>query len=66
MIRILFTYTIALIAGAIVAGCADDPYPGRQQAAFPEKPQQSAHQPRFDEPRPASDPACDNTLPGCR
>lgn len=65
MIRILCSTSFALIAG-IVAGCADDPYPGRQQAAFPEKPQQSAQQHRFDEPRPASDPACDKNPPGCR
>jgi hypothetical protein len=65
MIRVLCTTSFALIAG-MVTGCADDPYPGRQQAAFPEKPQQSAHQPRFDEPGPASGPACDNTPAGCR
>ena len=60
MIRCLCTLTFALMAGAMVTGCADDPYPGRQRAAFPDKPQQSGQQYRFDERRPASDPYSDS------
>ena len=34
MIRILCTLTFVLMAGAMVAGCADDPYPGRQRPVY--------------------------------
>ena len=34
MIRILCTLTVAFMAGAMVAGCADDPYPDRQRPAY--------------------------------
>ena len=65
MIRILCTLTLFLMAGAMVAGCADDPYAGRQRPAYSDEnvnmgPQQSGQQSRFDEPRPrASDPYSD-------
>lgn len=58
MIRILWTLSCALMAGAGVAGCADDPSSGRQRPAYSyenvdmgsPKPGQS----RFDERPPAS------------
>jgi len=63
MIRILCTLTFVLMAGAMVAGCADDPYPGRQRPAYSYEnvemgPPQSGQQYRFDERPPAanSDP----------
>ncbi len=59
MIRILCTLTVVLMAGAMVAGCADDPYPGRQRPANSFEnvdmgPPQSGQQYRFDERPPAS------------
>ena len=59
MIRILRTLTFVLLAGAMVAGCADDPYPGRQRPAYSYEnvemgPPQSGQQYRFDERPPAS------------
>jgi len=59
MIRILCTLTFVLMAGAMVAGCADDPYPGRQRPAYSYenvemRPPQSGQQYRFDERPPAS------------
>ena len=59
MIRILCTLTFVLMAGAMVAGCADDPYPGRQRPAYSYEnvemgPPQSGQQYRFDEGPPAS------------
>jgi len=62
MIRIPCTLTFVLIAGAMVAGCADDPYPGRQRPVYIyENPQQSGQQYRFAERRPASDPYSDSS-----
>ena len=60
MIRILCTLTFVLTAGAIVVGCADDPYPGRQRPTYSYEnvdrgPQQSGQQYRFDERPSASD-----------
>ena len=59
MIRILSALPFALLAGAMVAGCADDPYPGRQRPAYSYEgvdmgPPQSGQQYRFDERPPAS------------
>ena len=59
MIRILCTLTVVLMASAMVAGCADDPYPGRQRPANSFEnvdmgPPQSGQQYRFDERPPAS------------
>jgi hypothetical protein len=59
MIRILCTLPFVLMAGAMVAGCADDPHPGRQGAAYSYEnvemgPPQSGQQYRFDERPPAS------------
>jgi len=59
MIRILSTLPVVLMAGAMVAGCADDPYPGRQRSASSYEnvdrgPSQSGQQYRFDERPPAS------------
>jgi len=59
MIRIVCTLTVVVMAGAIVAGCADDPYPGRQRPANSFEnvemgPPQSGQQYRFDERPPAS------------
>jgi hypothetical protein len=59
MIRILYTLPFILMAGAMVAGCADDPYPGRQRSAYSYEnvemgPPQSGQQYRFDERPPAS------------
>ena len=49
------------MAGGMIAGCADDPYPGRQRPTYSYEsvdrgPQQSGQQYRFDERPPASDP----------
>lgn len=58
MIRLLCTLSFALMAGAMVAGCADDPYPGRQRPAHSYEnvdmgtPQSGQY--RFDERPPAS------------
>jgi len=59
MSRIVCTLTVVVMAGAIVAGCADDPYPGRQRPANSFEnvemgPPQSGQQYRFDERPPAS------------
>ena len=59
MIRIVCTLTVVVMAGAIVAGCADDPYPDRQRPANSFEnvemgPPQSGQQYRFDERPPAS------------
>ena len=59
MIRILCTLTVVFLAGAMVAGCADDPYPGRQRPVYSYEnvdmgPPQSGQQYRFDERPPAS------------
>jgi hypothetical protein len=58
MIRILCTLPFALMAGVVVAGCADDPYPDRQRPAYSyENVDMGPPQPgqyRFDEPPPAS------------
>ena len=70
MIRILYALPVVLIAAAMVAGCADDSYSGRQRPApgydnvnmgYPQPGQQH----RFDEPPPASqrDPYS-RSLPG--
>ena len=61
MIRILCTLTVVLMAGAMVAGCADDPYPGRQRPTNSYEnvdmgPPQSGQQYRFDERPLASQP----------
>ncbi len=61
MIRILCTLNVVLMAGGMIAGCADDPYPGRQRPTYSYEsvdrgPQQSGQQYRFDERPPASDP----------
>ena len=58
MIRILCTL-IFLMASAMVAGCADDPYAGRQRPAYSYEnvdmgSQQSSQRSRFDEPRPST------------
>lgn len=58
MIRLLCTLPFALMASAMVAGCADDPYPGRQRPAYSYEnvdmgtPQSGQY--RFDERPPAS------------
>ena len=59
MIRILCTVSVALMAGAMVAGCADDPSPGRQRPAYSYEnvdlgSPQTGQQYRFDERPPAS------------
>ncbi|HZH48411.1 MAG TPA: hypothetical protein VFD86_01460 [Nitrospira sp.] len=59
MIRILCTLPLALMAGAMVAGCADDPYPDRQRPAYSYEnvdmgSPHSGQQSRFDERPPAS------------
>jgi hypothetical protein len=59
MIRILCTLPFALMAGAMVASCADDPYPDRQRPTYSYEnvdmgPPQSGQQYRFDERPPAS------------
>ena len=59
MIRILCTLTFAFMAGAMAAGCADDPYRDRQRPAYSYEnvdmgPPQSGQQYRFDERPPAS------------
>jgi hypothetical protein len=59
MIRILCTLLFALMAGSMIAGCADDPYPGRQRPAYSyENVDMGSPQPgqqyRFDERPPAS------------
>ena len=64
MIRILCALSFVLMAGAMVAGCADEPYPGRQRPVYSYEnvdmgPQQSGQQYRFDERSPASDPYSD-------
>ena len=62
MIRILYTLPFVLITGAMVAGCADDPNPGRQRPAYSyenvDMGSPSGQQYRFDERPPAanSDP----------
>ena len=58
MIRILSTLPFALLAGVMVAGCADDPYAGRQRPAYSyENVDMGSPQPgqqyRFDERPPA-------------
>jgi hypothetical protein len=52
MIRNLCALSLILIAGAMVAGCADDPYSGRQRPAPGYD--QSGQKSRFDEAPPAS------------
>jgi hypothetical protein len=59
MVRIVCSLTFVLMAGAMVAGCADDPYAGRQRPAYSYEnvdmgPPQSGQQYRFDERPPAS------------
>ena len=59
MIRILCTVSVALMAGAMVAGCADDLSPGRQRPAYSYEnvdlgSPQTGQQYRFDERPPAS------------
>ena len=59
MIRILCTLPFALMAGAIVAGCADDPNAGRQRPGYSYEnvdmgTPPPAQQYRFDERPPAS------------
>lgn len=59
MIRILSALCVALVAGAMVAGCADDPYAGRQRPVYSyENVDMGSPQPgqqyRFDERPPAS------------
>jgi hypothetical protein len=59
MIRIVCTLTFVVIAGAMVAGCADDRSSGRQRPAYSYEnvdmgPPQSGQQSRFDERPPAS------------
>jgi hypothetical protein len=50
MIRILCTLPCVLIASAMLAGCADDSYPGRQRPAPGYD--QSGQKSRFDEAPP--------------
>ena len=59
MIRLLCTLLFALTAGSVFAGCADDPYPGRQRPAYSYEnvdmgTPQPGQQYRFDERPPAS------------
>jgi hypothetical protein len=58
MIRILCILPVALMAGTMVAGCADDPYSDRQRPAYSyENVDMGRPQPgqsRFDERPPAS------------
>ena len=59
MIRILCTLSVVIMACTVVAGCADDPYPGRQRPAYSYEnvdmgTPQSGQQYRFDERPPAS------------
>jgi hypothetical protein len=59
MIRMLSTLPFALMAGAIVAGCADDPNTGRQRPGYSYEnvdmgTPPPAQQYRFDERPPAS------------
>lgn len=58
MSRILWTLPVVLMAGLVVAGCADDPNPGRQRPAYSyENVDMGSPQPgqyRFDERPPAS------------
>ena len=59
MIRILCTLSFALMAGTMVAGCADDPSSGRQKPAYSYEnvdmgSPRPSQQYRFDERPPAS------------
>ena len=59
MIRSLCPLTLAVLACAMVAGCADDRYSDRQRPAYSYEnvemgPPQSGQQYRFDERPPAS------------
>lgn len=59
MIRLQCILLFAITAGALLTGCADDPYPGRQRPAYSYEnvdmgPPQSGQQYRFDERPPAS------------
>jgi len=59
MIRILYTLPAVLMAGTMVAGCADDPSTGRQRPAYSyENVDMGSPRPgqeyRFDERPPAS------------
>ena len=59
MIRILCTVLFAVMADTMLAGCADDPHPGRQRPAYSYEnvdmgPPQPSQQYRFDERPPAS------------
>ena len=59
MIRMLCALPIALLAGAMIAGCADDSFSGRQRPApgydnVNMGSSQPGQQHRYDEPPPAS------------
>ena len=58
MVRIVCSLTFVLMAGAMIAGCADDPYAGRQRPAYSyenvDMGSPSGQQYRFDERPPAS------------
>ena len=59
MIRILCTLSFAVMAGVMVAGCADDPNSGRQRPGYSYEnvdmgTPQSGQRSRFDERPPAS------------
>jgi hypothetical protein len=59
MIRLLCTLPFVLMAGAVVAACADDPYQSRQRSAYSYEnvdmgSPPSGQQSRFDERPPAS------------
>ena len=59
MIRTLCTLSFALMVGTMVAGCADDPSPGRQRPAYSYEDvdmgtPRPGQQYRFDERPPAS------------
>ncbi len=59
MIRMLCALTFAVLAGAMIAGCADDSFSGRQRPApgydnVNMGSSQPGQQPRYDEPPPAS------------
>ena len=59
MIRSLYPLTLAVLACAMVAGCADDRYSDRQRSGYSYEnvemgPPQSGQQYRFDERPPAS------------
>ena len=59
MIRLLCVLPVALLASAMVAGCADDPFSGRQRPApgydnVNMRSSQPGQQHRYDEPPPTS------------